>query len=54
MDAFMVDVSELKCKIGDRAVIMENATILAKLLGTTEYEVLTNFAKFRGKRAVIS
>lgn len=54
MDAFMVDVSELKCKIGDRAVIMENATILAKLLDTTEYEVLTNFAKFRGNRTVVN
>ncbi len=52
MDAFMVDVSNIKCKIGDKVVIMDNATPLASLLETTEYEVLTNMSKLRGWRVI--
>ncbi len=52
MDAFMVDVSDLKCKKGDKVIIMENASDLAAKLSTTEYEVLTNLSKFRGDRVV--
>lgn len=52
MDAFMVDVTEIRCKIGDKVVILENATELTKDLETTEYEVLTNFTKFRGERLI--
>ncbi len=52
MDAFMVDVSLIKCKKGDDVVIMDNASIVAKILDTTEYEVLTNLSKFRGNRIV--
>ena len=36
MDAFMVDVSLIKCKKGDDVVIMDNASIVAKILDTTE------------------
>lgn len=52
MDAFMVDVSDIKCKKGDKVKVFANATEFAKKLGTTEYEVLTNFAKFRGDRQI--
>ena len=52
MDAFMADVTKISCEEGDRVVILENATPIAKLLGTTEYEVLTNLAKFRGERII--
>lgn len=50
MDAFMVDVSDINCKIGDKVVIMDNASTLAPLIDSTEYEVLTNMTKFRGER----
>ena len=52
MDAFMVDVSNINCKIGDRVCILENASLMASLLETTEYEVLTNLSKFRGERII--
>lgn len=52
MDAFMVDVTKMKCKVGDRVIVLENATSLAKILGTTEYEVLTNLLRFRGERKI--
>ena len=53
MDAFMVDVSDVKCNINDRVIIMENASKIAPLIETTEYEVLTNLTKFRGERKII-
>lgn len=52
MDAFMVDVTNIKCSKGDKVIIMENATELAPMIESTEYEVLTNFAKFRGERII--
>lgn len=52
MDAFMVDVTDIKCKIGDRVVIMDNASEVAPLIESTEYEVLTNLSKFRGERKI--
>ena len=52
MDAFMVDVSNVNCKVGDRVVIMDNASTLAPLIDSTEYEVLTNMSKFRGERII--
>ncbi len=52
MDAFMVDVSSIKCKKGDRVIIMSSASEISHLLETTEYEVLTNFSKFRGERKI--
>ena len=54
MDAFMVDIDNIKCKIGDKVTIMNNANYIATILGTTEYEVLTNFNKFRGERIIVS
>lgn len=53
MDAFMVDLSHIKCNVGDEVVVLRNASVLTELLQTTEYEVLTNFSKFRGDRGVI-
>lgn len=53
MDAFMVDISHINCKIGDRVVIMKNASDFAPLIESTEYEVLTNLSKFRGERKII-
>ncbi len=52
MDAFMVDVTNIKCKIGDRVSILENALNWAPLIESTEYEVLTNLSKFRGERII--
>lgn len=52
MDAFMVDVTDIKCKIGDKVIIMDNASSLAPLIESTEYEVLTNLTKFRGERKI--
>lgn len=52
MDAFMVDVSNLNCKIGDKVVVLENASTFAPLIESTEYEVLTNLSKFRGGRVI--
>ncbi|MBQ8444274.1 MAG: alanine racemase [Clostridia bacterium] len=53
MDAFMVDVSKLRCKVGDSVTIFENASLLAPLIESTEYEVLTNMTKFRGDKKII-
>lgn len=52
MDALMVDVTNIKCKIGDKVKIQVDATKMANEIGTTEYEVLTGFSKFRGERIV--
>ena len=53
MDAFMVDITNINCKIGDEVSIMEDASSIAPLIESTEYEVLTNFNKFRGEREII-
>ena len=53
MDAFMIDISQIKCKIGDKISIAFNASQLAPIIETTEYEVLTNLSKFRGNRKII-
>lgn len=53
MDMFMVDVTYLNIKVGDKVDIMINANILAKQINTSPYEILTNFSKFRGKTLVI-
>ena len=53
MDAFMVDVSELDCQKGNRVLVLDNATTLAPLIDSTEYEVLTNLTKLRGQRVIV-
>lgn len=53
MDAFMVDVTNIKCKIGDRVKVLTNASLLAPIIETTEYETLTNLTKMRAKRIII-
>ncbi len=52
MDAFMIDISQIKCNVGDEVVIFENASSLSPLIESTEYEVLTNLCKFRGLREI--
>lgn len=53
MDTFMIDVSDINCKIGDKVILLKDAFAIAQLIGSTEYEVLTNLNKFRGQRIVI-
>lgn len=53
MDAFMVDVTEVDCKIGDRVMIFNDAKSLAPLIESTEYEALTNLSKLRGERIIV-
>lgn len=47
MDVIMVDVTDIKCKIGDRAVFLDNELItlqdLSASTGRIEYETLTAF-----------
>lgn len=52
MDAFMIDVTDVSCKVGDKVIIMENASDIAPIIESTEYEVLTNFCSFRGGRLI--
>lgn len=52
MDCFMLDTKK-KLKIGDEICLMDNAKELANILGTSEYEVLTNFGHARCERIVI-
>ena len=52
MDAMMFDVSDISCKVGDKVCVFDNATKFAKMLNTSEYEVLTNLSHLRGKRIV--
>ena len=52
MDAFMVDVTDISCRVGDRVKIFDNASLVAPQIESTEYEVLTNLSKFRGERII--
>ena len=38
-----------KVKVGDSVIVMQDAEVFAKKLGTISYEVLTGFSNFRGK-----
>ena len=53
MDAMMIDVSGITCQIGDKVTMFDDAKIFAKIVDTSEYEILTNFSKFRGLREII-
>ncbi len=50
MDCFMVDVSNVKVKVGDMVEVLWNASEWTEFLNTTEYEILTNFNGFRAER----
>jgi alanine racemase len=52
MDSFMVDVSNVNVKVGDEVEILNNANDISEILGTTAYEVCTNFIKLRGERII--
>jgi len=50
MDCFMIDVTNVKVKIGDEVEVLWDAGNWTTFLNTTEYEILTNFNGFRGER----
>ena len=52
MDCFMVDVTNVKAKVGDEVEVLANASEWTETLNTTEYEILTNFNGFRGERVI--
>ena len=52
MDAFMIDVTGLNVQVGDKVKVLWNASQWCGVLGTTEYEILTNFNAFRGERVI--
>ncbi len=53
MDMCMVDVTNVPCKIKDFVLVVSNIQTLAKLIGTSPYECLTNFQSFRGKSLIV-
>ena len=52
MDTFMVDVSHIPVQVGDKVIVMQDASYLAKICKTTPYEIGTNFIKFRGESVI--
>lgn len=53
MDCILVDVTKIKAKVGDKVLVMDDATKMAKWANTSTYEVLTGFAKARTKCLII-
>lgn len=51
MDCFMVQVDD-EVKIGQKAIVFDDASAWAEKLNTTEYEILTGFNGFRGRRVI--
>ena len=51
MDVCFVQVDN-SVSVGDRVVVVQDATAFANQLGTIEYEILTNFSRFRGEVVV--
>ena len=49
MDMLMIDVASTQIALGQKVIILKDAKIYAKLANTSPYEILTNFAKFRGR-----
>ena len=52
MDCFMLDTKG-ELRIGDKICVMDNANKLAEIIGTSEYEVLTNFGHARCVRIIV-
>ena len=59
MDMIMVDASNVKCKVGDYAVILGkqgnhniDANLLATFNSTIPYEILTNFNLIKNSTTV--
>lgn len=52
MDCFMVDLTDTNIELNDEVTVMKNASEIAKIANTSEYEILTNFNSFRGKRII--
>lgn len=53
MDCFMVNLGKNKIKVGYEVDILNSASLFAPLVESTEYEVLTNFSRFRGERIIL-
>lgn len=51
MDVCFVEVDSF-VSVGDEVIVMQDASKFANQLGTIEYEILTNFSKFRGEVVV--
>lgn len=50
MDMFFADVTHVRCRVGDEAVVLgDNAEQLAEAYGSIPYEVLTGFNRARGE-----
>ncbi len=49
MDALMVIGTNIKCKVGDEVLLLENAMQISKIANMSIYETLTNYQKFRAK-----
>lgn len=47
MDMFMVDVTNINCKVGYKVLVMDNACDLAQAIQTSPYEMLTSFNQIR-------
>lgn len=53
MDMTMIDVTNISCKNGDNAQVMTNASLIAREIKTSPYEILTGFKSLRGKSLII-
>ncbi len=48
MDMFMLDLTDVKAKEGDEVEVMYNEAVMAEAIGTSPYEITTNFLPMRG------
>lgn len=47
MDCCFIDVTDIKCKVGDKVIVMDDAERMSNHIGSIPYEVLTGFNKLR-------
>lgn len=52
MDSCMIDITNVKCKVGDKVNIL-NVQLISRIVKTSPYEILTNFQSFRGKCLIV-
>lgn len=53
MDMCMIDVTNISCKVGEKVTVLQNAPLMAKIVQTSPYEILTNFGSLRAKNLII-
>ena len=53
MDMFMVDLTNVKAKVGDYVTVFDNATSWSKNTFESEYQILTNLIKSRTQNIVV-